>query len=278
MGNIHLFNGEDGGVGKSTTTKIVADYCIERGIPVKLFDADRKEDVFRVYDGKVPIEKAIFNEGEEHQDAANAIFDMGMENDVLVNLPANVFYSLRDWFEKNDIFNTAEEVGISFYNWFVTDGDPDKVSNLSNNLSFFGSHCASNILVKNLGKRKDWSDFDKSKVTKKLKKDYSVIVLELPKLLGNSEKDIISGEFLRFTEARKYPFSSSISNSRVMGFVRNSFQMLDDSQIFSPSRPTDIPPTTNHTPKTKQPKKEPVPALNGAGKVSIEIPTNKNNH
>ena len=67
---------------------------------------------------------------------------------------------------------------------------------------------------------------------KKLKKKYDLMVLKLPKLLGNLEKDIISQEFLTFAEARNYKFSSSISNSRIRSFVRQSFQILNESQLF----------------------------------------------
>lgn len=239
MGIIHLINGQDGGVGKSTTAKIIADYCIDKKIPIKLFDADRKEDVYRIYKDKYPVETAIFNEGEDYQDAANTIYDAGVNNNVLVNLPANVFHSLSDWFDKNGIFATAEEMDVHFYNWFVTDGDPDKVINLQQNLNFFGDECSKNILVKNYGKRKDWSDFNSDKLIKKLVKSYSLIVLELPKLLGNTEKDIISREFLTFTEAKAYRgFSSSISNSRIRSFVRTSFKMLDNSKIFDANEKT----------------------------------------
>lgn len=233
MGIVHFINGQDGGVGKSTTFKVIADYCIEKKISLSLFDADRKEDVYRIYQDKYPIQQAIFNEGEEYQNSANTIYDEALSNNVLVNLPANVFHSLADWFVKNGIFETAEETEVAFYNWFVTDGDPDKIINLEQNLDFFGDRSKRNILVQNYGKRKDWSDFNKHKTIKKLIKSYELTVLEFPKLLGNLEKDIISQKFLTFTEAKVYKFSSSISNSRIRSFVRQSFKILDESKIFS---------------------------------------------
>lgn len=233
MGTIHFFNGQDGGVGKSTTTKVVADYCIDRSIPIKLFDADRKEDVYRTYKDKYPIQTAIFNEGEDYQNSANIIFDAAVESEfVIVNLPANVFHSLSDWFDKNNIFEIAEEAEVCFNNWFVTDGDPDKIANLEQNLAFFGDLCQRNILIQNHGKRKNWDEFNQSKIIKKLIKKYNLIVLKLPKLIGNLEKDIISKEFLTFAEARNYKFQSTISNSRIRSFVHQSFKMLDESKIF----------------------------------------------
>jgi cellulose biosynthesis protein BcsQ len=62
MSRIHFIGGEKGGVGKSVTARLLAQYCIDRELPVTVFDGDRSHAAMLRYyaDFSSPVDVARF--------------------------------------------------------------------------------------------------------------------------------------------------------------------------------------------------------------------------
>ena len=100
MALIHLIDGEKGGVGKSFIARTMIQYGLDRNLSFTAVESDRSNpDVSRVY--KDICQFAIFSESEKHADNADRIFELAMEQSVIVSLPAQVNRAESDWIAHN---------------------------------------------------------------------------------------------------------------------------------------------------------------------------------
>lgn len=232
MPTLNLFGGEKGGTGKSMTARAAVAYHLDRGLPFSLFDTDRSNpDVRRIYGPSAGCRVAVFSEGERYEDTANAIFNAALEQRVLVNLPAQSFIPIRDWIEKNELMSLAQENDVQFVHWFVSDCGYDSLSLLGKTLSYFKTS-AIHVLVKNLGKTDDWEPLDQDEQLQGMISDYGVKVIELPKFIGNSDRNLINRKSLTFAQAREYEEFGPISRQRVKTFLRDAYAAFDEAGVF----------------------------------------------
>jgi hypothetical protein len=231
MADIHLFGGEKGGVGKSFVCRAVIQYHLDNDVSFTVFDTDRSNpDVKRIYqDANCRV--AVFSEGEKYEDTANAIYNAALEKRVIVNLPAQVFIPVKDWFEKNELLAVAAEDGVSFFYWFVCDGGYDSLKLLAKSLSYFQSDVA-HILVKNWGKCDDWEPLDNDERLQSLIEKYKVKVIDFPKFIGNADRNAIDARSWTFGEARESQEFGSISRQRVKRFLREAYEAIEVAGVL----------------------------------------------
>jgi hypothetical protein len=158
MRTIHFIGGEKGGVGKSVVARLLAQTFVDRSQPFTAFDADRSNAALLRYYGD-------FSERVEldRLESADRILEtaIGVDRPVLVDLPAQSHRALSRWFEQTDVLRCAREEGVDLVFWHVTDGGFDSVTHLERLLdSLAGS--VRFVVVQNLGRSKDFSQFDAS--------------------------------------------------------------------------------------------------------------------
>ena len=144
MQQIHLIDGEKGGVGKSLFARVLVEYCLWKGLEFKLVDADRTNpDVGHIYQSIHPtltcygnsndkgdseeLKPIFFSEDEKKSYETDRIFEMAMSVSVIVNLPANVYPLVTDWIEKNDLLSLGEKHGVNICKWFICNGGYDSI-------------------------------------------------------------------------------------------------------------------------------------------------------
>jgi CO dehydrogenase nickel-insertion accessory protein CooC1 len=107
MAVIHLIDGEKGGVGKSFVTRAMIQYGLDRSLPFVAVETDRSNpDVNRVYQKQCQF--AVFSEDEKQASKADRIFEMAMEQPVIVSLPSQVNRAVTAWIENNQLL----EIGV----------------------------------------------------------------------------------------------------------------------------------------------------------------------
>jgi len=156
---IHLIGGEKGGVGKSLTARLLAQYFIDHQLPFVGFDTDRSHGaLLRYYTGYAsPVVVDSY-------EALDAIVESAAEQPgrrVLVDLAAQTHGPLVKWMEDSGVLNLADESGISVYYWHVMDAGRDSVDLLSRLLDQFGSRLRY-ILVRNQLRGDDFGQLDRS--------------------------------------------------------------------------------------------------------------------
>ncbi|MEO1299847.1 MAG: hypothetical protein AAFW75_29570 [Cyanobacteria bacterium J06636_16] len=237
MTHIILVTSEKGGQGKSVVSKCLVDYATSQNKPLSIFDTDSTNpDVYRTYPDRAQL--ALLSEAEALQDYANSIVEAAVDTDVVVNCRASVFMTMRHWFEKNNILDIAADEGMKFVIAFVTDGEPESLTMLKENMKYFRDQ-VDYIVLRNLGtaRIKDtqivWRTFDQDTDLQRLLKEYDAQVLDFPAMYGNAEMLTIKEQHLSFWKASQSSTFKLIPRKRIHRFIMDAFEVLEEGSFFS---------------------------------------------
>jgi CobQ/CobB/MinD/ParA family nucleotide binding protein len=164
MTTIHFIGGEKGGVGKSVVARLLAQSFVDRSLPFVAFDADRSNAALLRYYSDFSKQVDL-----DRLESADQILEsaIGSDRPILVDLPAQSHRALSRWFEQTDVVRCAREEGVSLVFWHVTDGGFDSVTHLERLLETLGGSVQF-VVVENLGRSKDFSQFDASPARQRL--------------------------------------------------------------------------------------------------------------
>ncbi len=231
MATLHFFGSDKGGVGKSLVAKTAAQYHLDRGIDFALFDADRSTpDVKQAYEN-CGCRSVIFSESKEYENEPRPLYFEARKRTTLVNLPPHVGMALKGWFEKNDLFEIAEEEGVKLVYWFICSGEPTIVRLLGEHLRYFQGKI-DHVLVKNLIHSDSWKYLDEDSFIQQQIGEYGVQVLDFPRFIGNNTLRKIGNKRLTFGEAREYQEFDPIERQQVKTFLRGVHQKFDEFGVF----------------------------------------------
>ena len=159
MSSIHFIGGEKGGVGKSLTSRLLAQYMIDQQIPFLGFDTDRSHGaLLRFYEGfasPVVLDK---------REAFDVVVEAATENPerrILVDLAAQTHDPLVQWVEDAGVIELAQELGVTLTYWHVMDAGKDSVDLLGKLLDRFGASLQY-VLVRNQVRGADFAVLDQS--------------------------------------------------------------------------------------------------------------------
>lgn len=159
MANIHFIGGEKGGVGKSLTARVLAQYLIDRNLPFLGFDTDRSHGaLMRFYSGYA---SPVLVDRYESLDAIMEAAVEQPERRILVDLAAQTHDPLVRWMDESGVLNLADEVGINITYWHVMDSGKDSVDLLKKLLDRFAKQLRY-VLVRNQVRGSDFSVLEQS--------------------------------------------------------------------------------------------------------------------
>jgi hypothetical protein len=177
VSHIHFIGGEKGGVGKSVVARLLAQWFIDRAIPFAAVDGDLSH-------GALVRSYADFTQVVDLSDSnsADQIIDraLGADRRVLIDLPAQSARSLWAWLAGANVLSFAKEMGIRMSFWHVSDGGFASVGEIDKALELFGDQLEHKV-VKNLGRSKDFAQFDESNAKRRLDQ-LGGRTIELPEL------------------------------------------------------------------------------------------------
>ena len=166
MSSLNFIGGEKGGVGKSVTARVLAQYFIDKDLPFIGFDTDRSHTSFTrfysdyaspvivdTYEGLDTI-VAAFEEGADEAEP-------GKPKSVIVDLAAQTAAPLTRWIKDSDLFAVLADMGIAVNFWHVADPGKDSVDLLGRLINTFEGG-PNYFIVKNLGRGSDFSLLDES--------------------------------------------------------------------------------------------------------------------
>ncbi|MBC7484333.1 MAG: mobilization protein [Rhizobacter sp.] len=159
MAHIHFIGGEKGGVGKSLTARVLAQYMIDREISFLGFDTDRSHGaLMRFYSGYAsPVVM-------DRYEALDVIVETAAEQPerrILVDLAAQTHDALVRWMDDAGVINMADEMGMTIHYWHVMDSGKDSVDLLQKLLDRFGTGLKY-VLVRNQVRGNDFSTLEQS--------------------------------------------------------------------------------------------------------------------
>jgi hypothetical protein len=177
MSTIHFIGGEKGGVGKSVVARLCAQYCIDKSLSFAAMDADASHGaLLRFYgDFAHPVDLT-------RDESVDEILTVASEPQtrVLVDLPAQSERALTAWLAEGGVIALAAESDIRLVFWHVIDDGKDAITTLERLFDRHGDRVRY-CVVKNLGRGKDFSLFERSPVRATAER-LGAAIIELPEL------------------------------------------------------------------------------------------------
>jgi len=154
MSSLNFIGGEKGGVGKSVTSRLLAQYFIDRSRPFVGFDTDRSHSSFtRFYQG---FASPVVVDSFEGLDTVVNGFETNPEQSVIVDLAAQTLAPLSRWIKESDLFSVFDELGVQVNFWHVLDDGRDSTDLLGTLVETFGDK-PNYIVVQNYGRGSDFA-------------------------------------------------------------------------------------------------------------------------
>lgn len=168
MRSLNFIGGEKGGVGKSVTARLLAQYFIDHNRPFVGFDTDRSHASFsRFY---ADYASPVVIDSYESLDAVATVFEdeagETAPRSVVVDLAAQTAAPLARWVNDSDLLGLLAEMGVAVNFWHLADAGKESVDLLERLVDTYGSG-PNYIVVKNLGRGSDFSLLDASPAMKK---------------------------------------------------------------------------------------------------------------
>jgi hypothetical protein len=168
MRSLNFIGGEKGGVGKSVTARVLAQYFIDKGRPFTGFDTDRSHTSFtRFYADQAS--HIVVDKYEGLDLIANMFDEVAAGEDqksAIVDLAAQTATPLVRWIKDSDVLPMLAEMGVTVNFWHLADAGQDSIELLDRLLNTYGPG-PNYIVVKNLGRGSDFSNLDNSTALKK---------------------------------------------------------------------------------------------------------------
>ncbi|MEL0612722.1 mobilization protein [Marinomonas arenicola] len=224
MSKVHFVGGEKGGVGKSMTARVLAQYYIDNERPFLGFDCDSSHATFsRFYqDFSSPI---IIGE-EDSLDGMLAAIEEYPDRDLIIDLAAQAAQPLDVWIEETDVFGLLDEMGYQVCLWHVMDDGADSVALLEQLLTRYQQPSVDFIVVQNFGRGSDFSRFQKSD-TYKQATERDALILELAKLQTKLTQKIDFNSSSFWSVANDRSIMNIAERQRMKVWLRKVYEELD---------------------------------------------------
>ncbi len=230
MPSLNFIGGEKGGVGKSVTARVLAQYFIDQQRPFVGFDTDRSHASFsRFY---ADYASPVVIDRYESLDAVATVFDRGGSDapspSVVVDLAAQTAAPLARWVQESDLLGLLAELGVAVNLWHLADAGKESVDLLERLVDTYGSG-PHYIVVKNLGRGSDFSLLDASPAMQKAQA-LGAQVVSLAQLHEASMRKIDrqNASFWSAVNGRTGPDALGLlERQRLKTWLRNTYATLD---------------------------------------------------
>lgn len=223
MAKVHFIGGEKGGVGKSMTARLLAQYYIDHELPFLGFDCDSSHGTFsRFYHD---FASPIIVGDDDSLDGLLAAVEEKPDRDLIIDLAAQTAKPLGQWIDNTDVFRLLDELGYEVFWWHVMDDGADSVALLADVINRYKESEIAFVVVQNLGRGNDFSRFKQS-ASYQLALDNEAVVIELPKLQTKLTQKIDFNNSSFWAVANDRSLMNIAERQRMKVWLRNAYAQL----------------------------------------------------
>lgn len=223
---IVFVTGDKGGVGKSFTSRALAQFYHDSKQAFRAFDIDPvNPNLAQFY----PNDTTQLDIGEPGAlDAIrNAVEEQVL---VLVDCAARSLNELDHWFKDLGLAQEKGQLQLSFTFVFVITPDKSCTVIMADTLQRFARD-ADYLVVKNHGKGRNFAIYEESKLRTKLIGEFQGKEISLPTLLERTVVHLDTHD-IGFGEALRHPQVTVSDRSRVRGFLEQSYAQFNPVKQF----------------------------------------------
>lgn len=223
MGSIHFIGGEKGGVGKSLTARLLAQYFIDHGQTFVGFDADHSHSTFsRFY---AEFTTVLDVENYNSLDEIVAAAEGNPDANVLVDLAAQTGRHVNQWAEDSDSFGIFAELNRPVYLWHVMDDGADS-AHLLNKLLDNKPEGVKIVVVMNKGRGENFQLFERSPTYRKAQEQGAQIIT-LKQLQPALMQKVDFSNLSFWAAANNRELLSLVERKRVTVWMENCYAQFD---------------------------------------------------
>ena len=224
MANIHFIGGEKGGVGKSMTSRLLAQYHIDHNLPFTGFDSDQSHGTFsRFYaDFAAPVKVTE----EDSLDSIITCLEETPDAHIIIDLAAQTASWLSAWVTELDVFSLLHDMGHQVYFWHVMDDGADSSQLLARSLAKYPQPELKFVVVMNFGRGKDFSLFKTTDAYQQAQQRQAVL-FELSRLQARLTQKIDFADLSFWAAANNKELMSTTERQRVKVWLNNNYQQFD---------------------------------------------------
>ncbi|MCL1474607.1 hypothetical protein [Argonema antarcticum] len=239
---IHFWGGERGGAGKSTGGRAMLHFLLEiiKDGTFYLVETDRSRPDVKAYYGDRLTNRcvdAFFSEAEFKSNSADKIFELALQANVVVNLPAQIAVPFDEWVDRNCLSEMTAEKNILMVMWFVCSGEEDSVDLFFKSLEKYGSWMQ-HVFVRNEGVCPDegvWERIAQMPKMKQVKEQYNFPVISLPKFYM-ADRDALKANPIPFEEAlKRNDIFTELGKKRTRKFLEKAACEFNKTGLFNDS-------------------------------------------
>ncbi|GGW64960.1 MULTISPECIES: P-loop NTPase family protein [Halomonadaceae] len=224
MGKVHFIGGEKGGVGKSMTARVLAQYYIDHQWPFLGFDCDASHGTFsRFYQDYA---SAVVVGDDDSLDGMLSAVEEHPERDLIIDLAAQSAQPINRWVEETDVFGLLNELGMQVVWWHVMDDGADSVTLLEQVLDRYQGQPVSLVVVQNLGRGDSFERFQQSRVYQQAVAQEAAVI-ELPRLHTKLTQKIDFNNSSFWAVANDRSLMNIAERQRMKVWLRKSYEQLE---------------------------------------------------
>ncbi|WP_432696577.1 mobilization protein [Marinobacterium sp. YM272] len=224
MSNVHFIGGEKGGVGKSMTARLLAQYYIDQQRPFLGFDSDASHGTFSRFYGEFASPVIV---GEDDSlDGILEASESSPDHDLIIDLAAQTSARLGEWIEETDVFGLLDELGYKVHLWHVMDDGADSVDLLETALARYTQPELQFVVVKNLGRGSDFSELQDSEAYRTAE-ERGAHVFELGKLHPKLTHKVDFANASFWAAANNKEIANIAERQRMKVWLRNNYSQLN---------------------------------------------------
>lgn len=162
MSKVHFVGGEKGGVGKSFTARLLAQYYIDNQRPFAGFDTDQSHQTFSRFYGEFsrPITVNDFESLDQLFDSA----ENQPNTDMIVDLAAQTAEKIALWEDASEPSEIFGLLGFDVFVWHVMDDGADSTTLLTRLLKRYAGKSVQLVVVQNRGRGENFDLFRQSSI------------------------------------------------------------------------------------------------------------------
>lgn len=223
MGKLHFVGGEKGGVGKSFTARLLAQYFIDSHTPFIGFDSDSSHATFTRFYGEYT--SPVLIDSMESLDQIIESAEENSEQNIVVDLAAQTAKKLDNWIRESDFFAIMKELDFTVYFWHVMDDGADSMIVLQKLLETYSADKIELVIVQNHGRGKSFVNFEKS-ATHQAAKNHNARFIRLPNLHEALTQKIDFNNLSFWAAANNKNLMKTVERHRVATWMNFSYKQI----------------------------------------------------